>query len=132
MTELFATKFSQVNGRRSCVSEDNFVPSCVPIVREFLAKDIKDAVINLKDGCGGDGLHAKHWKYLDNNNLLYLKHFYHACLIHSYILQSVLQGVFKPRIKNKFGDKNDSKNYREEMVSSNIYIYIQGVPKKRD
>ena len=101
------------NGRRSFVSKANSVPSRVPIVRGFLAKDVKGCVISLKDGCGGDRLHAKHLKHLDDNNLLYLKLSYNACLICSYILQSVLQGVIKLRIENEFGDKHDSKKYRE-------------------
>ena len=79
IADLFATKFSQVNGGGNSIIEENLTTTQTPLVQRFLARDIKRSVEKLKDGCGRDGLHAKHLKFLDSNNLLLLKTFYNAC-----------------------------------------------------
>ena len=37
----------------------------------------------------------------------------------------MLEGIISPRIKNKFGNKNDSSNYREVMISSNLFKCLE-------
>ena len=46
---------------------------------------------------------------------------FNSCLIHNYVPKCMVAGVIRPCIKNKFGNVLDSNNYREIMISSNVY-----------
>ena len=51
--------------------------------------------------------------------------FLNSCLFHNYFPSNLLEGVINPILKNKLGDKCASSNYREVMISSNIFKVME-------
>ena len=125
IAESFAEKFSSVNGVGAFSEEVLNQHPSAGIRNGFLNTDVLKAVQSLKECCGKDGIHSNHLKLLSPTSIIYLKRFYNSCLIHGYFPQSAMNGTIKPRIKNKFGAVNDSKNYREVMLSNNFFKVLE-------
>ena len=92
---------------------------------QFLFDDIKSFIMKLKTGVGYDGVHSNHLKFLSDENLTYLTDFFNMCFMHQYVPRQMMKAVVRPLIKNKFGDANDSSNYREIMISSNMFKLLE-------
>ena len=87
--------------------------------------DVHSAVSRLGTGIGHDGLHSNHLKYLSKSNLEFIKMFLNTCISNAFIPDSMLIGIVKPLPKNKFGDAQNSENYREIMISTNLYKVME-------
>ena len=122
IANLFAAKFMAITHN----NENNsvFNPLTADRSNEGLVfiniSELKNIISDMTISNGSDGIHTYHLRYANSEVLYLLSVFYNACLIHSFIPSAMLEGVISPRIKNKFGDKNDSDNYREVMISSNL------------
>ena len=123
IANLFAAKFKEITGtpNTSTASLPESPHGQTDPCTGFTTADVRQAVDKLNLGSGSDGIDARHLKYLDSVTILYLKRFFNACLIHSYIPQGMLNSIIHPRVKNKYGNSEDSKNYREVMLSSNLF-----------
>ena len=124
--EVFASKFSSVNGGEARVDADENVNTYENVntsedAYAFSTYDVQAAIRRLSTGTGFDGVHTNNLLYMNSLTIVYLKRFFNSCLIHSYLPQTVLDGVMLPQIKNKFGDSSDSSNFREVMISSNLF-----------
>ena len=121
IADHFAAKFKAVNGHRDSIYYD---PPELPELPGnsfydlFTPSHIKTSMHNLKQGIGCDGIHANHFKFLNDNNKIIILNFFNSCFIHNYFPPVMMEGVIQPRPKNKFGDLKDSTNYREVMQSS--------------
>ena len=62
-----------------------------------------------------------HFKFLSRDSIEFVANFVNSCIIHSYIPEKVLDGVIRPCLKNSRGYCNDSGNYREVMISSDMF-----------
>ena len=87
----------------------------------FSLYQITEAINLINTGIGIDGVHSNHLKYLPTNCIRLLVKFFNACIIHNHILASMLEGYIKPTIKDKIGDIQTSGNYREVMISNNLF-----------
>lgn len=124
LAQLFYNKFSSISG-----NDDN---SLIYEYRgnnrnliKFTVNDVKTAITSLKTGVGFDGIHSNHLKFLSHNPLMFLTVLINSCIIHNYIPGKVLEGVIRPIPKNRLGNLSDSSNYREIMVSSNLFKVIE-------
>ena len=120
---MFQTKFSAV----SCypcdadvTNNNDFSPNS-SFKQRLTDKQVKSVIQRLKIGLGFDGIHSNHFKFCSNIMIFYFTKFFNACIIHNYIPEKMLKGVITPRLKNKLNDVEDSNNYMEVMVSSNIF-----------
>ena len=119
ISEMFKNKFSQITGNASNQTQPDTRALLIDHRNNVVSMSvIKRAIIDLKCGIGFDGIHSNHLKKLNDFNLKYIKEFFNVCIRFSYIPSKMLDGVVKPRIKNKFGDASSSDNYREVMISS--------------
>ena len=127
ISKLFATKFMAITNNNESSSVSNPLPTdrnnhgLAPITID----EIKAIISDMSVSNGSDGIHTYHLRYANSDVLYLLSVFYNACLIHSYIPRTMLEGIISPRIKNKFGNKNDSSNYREVMISSNLFKCLE-------
>jgi len=124
IVNMFAGKFQAVTGTAfayeySPAGNTNF--NSVYIEND----NVKKSIESLNVGIGFDGIHSNHLKFLDETTIPFITELFNACLMHSYVPPELLQGVIVPRIKNKYGDKQDSKNYREVMNSSNLFKILE-------
>ena len=87
-------------------------------MESFSEDDILHAIKRLNPGSSLDNIHSSHLKEASPSLIVFLKHFYNHILKHSYVPEKLLQGRIKPRIKNKFGPRDKSSNYRPVMTSS--------------
>ena len=55
----------------------------------------------------------------------YIKIFLNVCLETSVISEKMLVGIIKPLPRIKFGDIQTSDNYREVMISTNLYKLME-------
>ena len=85
----------------------------------------KTGITDLKCGIAFDGIHSNHLKKLNDFNLKYIKELFNVCIRFSCIPSKMLDGVLKPRIKNKFGGASSSDNYRKVMMSNCIFKLIE-------
>ena len=79
-------------------------------------EEILNAIFKLKPGISADNIHSSHLKLGSNNLIEFLKVFFNSMIAHSYVPKILLEGCVKPRIKNKFGSRIDSTNYRPVMT----------------
>ena len=92
---------------------------------KFTERDVKNAIAQLKTGIGFDGVHSNHLKFASEYAVSILTMFLNSCLFHNYFPSNLLEGVINPILKNKLGDKCASSNYREVMISSNIFKVME-------
>ena len=125
MAELFKDKFSEVNGGQVDGSEiDNSSPlaSSSPVDGLYISfKTVLSAQNSLKCGIDFTGLHTNHIKFLNDFNIKFIACFVNSCLAHNYVPTIMLFGEIGPRLKDKFGNSNASKNYREVMASTILF-----------
>ena len=67
---------------------------------------------------GLDGLNGESLKYADPLLCLLLSIWYTCMLKHSYMLQSIINSIFVPLVKNICGNLTDNNNYRPKALSS--------------
>ena len=110
----------------SCVTDtlnESNLTRCMTLGRDefcslFSSDDIKSFIRNLNKGFGFDGNGMIHLKILSDKNCHFQQIF--SVLVSSnniYLKKSVIQ----PLIKNIFGDKRNSNNYRETLFSFNLF-----------
>ena len=83
--------------------------------------NVIEAVRRLNVGTGFDGLHSSHLKFLDTYSVELIVNPFKACLFHQFVPPAMLNGVIRPIVKNKLCDLKSSDNYREVMVSPNMF-----------
>ena len=135
IANVFYEKFSSISGK--CVSSPN---SLRPINNHrtfsnlsnrvnrkelFSLSQITEAIKLINTGIGIDGVHSNHLKYLPTNCIRLLVKFFNACIIHNHIPAAMLEGYIKPSIKDKTGDIQTSDNYREVMISNNLFKVLE-------
>ena len=81
---------------------------------------VKESINLLKTAIGCDNIHSSHLKLGTDKLFQALCDLYNCFIRHSYLPKEILYGEFRPIIKNKFGDKHASNNYRPIMISSNL------------
>ena len=119
-------EFSLITGNLSNVNNNssNVDNTCIVIETDrlrFLSKNVIAAVRRLNVGIGFDGLHSNHLKFLDAYSVEFIVNLFNACLAHQFVPPEMLKGIIRPIVKNKLGDLKSSANYREVMVSSNMF-----------
>ena len=87
---------------------------------EISESEIINALDKLKGGASVDKIHSSHLKQCCNRVVNFLKTFFNAMISHSYIPSMLLEGQVKPTLKNKFGKRYESSNFRPVMTSSVI------------
>lgn len=90
-------------------------------VNKLRYSDIVQALKHLKTGIGYDGIHTNHLKCMDRSSIPFLVKLFNCFLVHSFLPPAMLKGVIKPIIKDRYGNKKDSNNYRPIMLSSNCF-----------
>ena len=121
IADRFAEKFSAITGNTAEIAQNDILPeNNNDVIEPIQLTDLRTAISSLNKCVGIDGIHTNHLKFSNANVLKLIVEFYNACLIHSHIPSSMLKGVITPRLKNKFGNKKDSSNYREVMISTNF------------
>ena len=109
---LFGRKFSSVT---SCAADVLKLDSASFDTSYYILFSVEQIIATLsllKSGLGFDCIHANHLKCLFSENLAYITSSFNMCLAHNYLPE--------PMSKNRFGDTQDSSNYREVMISSNF------------
>ena len=91
----------------------------------FSLSQITEAINPINTGIGIDGVHSNHLKFLPTNCIRLLVKFFNACIIHNDISGAMLEGYSKPSIKGKTGDIQNSDNYREVMISNNLFKMLE-------
>ena len=119
--KLFANKFSSVNG--SGLQEFSLLTLLNGNSQniKFKKSDLINAVKSLKVGIGFDRIHSNHLKFIDDRGVGVICRFFNMCLNNGYLPTKMLEGVIRPCVKDKFGDISSSSNYREVMISSNVF-----------
>lgn len=122
IADLFYNKFSAISGNEDNGYKLNYRYSGNNVlVNKFSMNVVKSAIGNLNTGIGFDCIHSNHLKFLSSCNIMFLTMFFNSCLIHNYVPKKMLEGVIRPIPKDRLGNMRSSVNYREVMVSSNIF-----------
>ena len=66
-------------------------------------------------------MHSNHLKFLPLQPVKFLVKFYNSCIIHKHFPAAMLKGYIRPQIKDKGGGLRGSENFREVMISNNIF-----------
>ena len=96
--------------------------NCISAYHITTPGDIEEALNDLKSGkCTGlDNIQAKHLKNASNVLTVLLSILCTAMLKHGYIVNTILETVIIPVIKNKPGDATDKHNYRPIAISTTM------------
>ena len=88
--------------------------NCISAYHITTPGDIEEALNDLKSGkcTGHDNIQAKHLKNASNVLTVLLSILCTAMLKHGYVVNTILETVIIPVIKNKPGDATDKHNYR--------------------
>ena len=78
--------------------------------------DIEKNISKLNNCCDHYGIHANHLKYGDKSLYYFLSSMFNSFLRHTHVPFKMLLGEIHPIIKNKFGNKNDPKNFRPIII----------------
>ena len=125
ITDRFAAKFRAINGVESNTCAINNFSSHNDFDELLELSTIQSAIDKLNHGLDCDGLYANHFKYLNDESKKILMNFFNACFVNNHFPAAMMRGVIKPRIKDKFGNLNDSSNYREVMQSPFILKLLE-------
>ena len=87
--------------------------------------NVRDAITKTKTGVGIDGVHSNHLKFLSVYATRFLTKILNSCILHNYVPRDMLEGYIKPSVKNSMGDITDSNNYREIMISNNMFKLME-------
>ena len=107
---------SSKNSSRRIVKDSN-----VKLSKLFSLSQIQEAIKQTNTGIGLDGVHSNHLKFLPLQSVKFLVTFYNSCIIHKHFPAAMLEGYIRPQIKEKGGDLRSSENFREVMISNNIF-----------
>ena len=101
-----------VEDRINCISDHHITTPC----------DIEEALNDLKSGkCAGlDNIQAEHLKNASSVLNVLLSILCTAMMKHGYIVNTILETVIIPVIKNKSGDATDKHNYRPIAISTTM------------
>ena len=105
-------------------NSSNVDNTCIVIETDrfrFIPKNVIEAVRRLNVGIGFDGIHSNHPKILDAHSVEFIVNLFNACLAHQFVPTEMLKGVIRSIVKNKLGDLKSSDNYKEVIVSSNMF-----------
>ena len=128
IANVFYDKFSSISGKstdsnfQSTGKRKNYgTISNLKHSQLFSVSQISDAISQINTGIGIDGIHSNHLKYLPLIGIKLLVKFFNSCIIHNHLPVAMLEGYIKPLVKDKKGDINRSDNYREVMISNNLF-----------
>jgi len=125
IANIFKNKFSSITGNSDSTLHNNVSLNYLSCNKTISVNDVYESIKRLNCGIGHDGIHSNHLKFLNKTNLDYIVQFFNICFSYSYIPCIMLSGIINPRIKNKFGNIHSSENYREIMISSNLYKLLE-------
>ena len=133
IANIFKTKYETIyndtNSKRVPINFESKVNSHYQSTHYSYAnissEEIVSAIQRLNPGISHDKIHSNHFKFCSPEVVEFLMNFYNAIIAHSFIPASLLVGLIKPRVKNKFGRLNDSTNYRPVMTSSVIFKCLE-------
>ena len=87
--------------------------------------NVSDAIAKTNTGVGIDGVHSNHLNFLSVYATRFLTKILNSCILHNYLPRDMLEGYIKPSVKNSMGDITDSNNYREKMISNNMFKLLE-------
>ena len=108
--------FQSTDKRKNYVTISNLKHSQL-----FSVSQISDAISQINTRIGINGIHSNHLKYLPLIGIKLLVKLFNSCIIHNHLPVAMLEGYIKPLVKDKKGDINRSDNYREVMISNNLF-----------
>ena len=126
VASLFKGKFSVISGSTSAplsFAERFDTDECV--VPTLSYSNVRDAINKTNTGVGIYGVHSNHLKFLYVYATRFLTKFLYSCILHRYVPRDMLEGYIKPSVKNSMGDITDSNNYRELMISNNMFSLLE-------
>ena len=127
--ENFSVKYSKILNKNNNNMPEHFIKYNLSdkdkqsIILRLSVKDIKRAVNCLNPGIGFDSIHSNHLKLQSELFYEIISMLFSSFIIHNYIPESMLRGIITPIIKDKFGNLEDSDNYRPVM-SSSVFLKI--------
>ena len=130
IARVFREKFSAISGHNDSPERqygDITDPATLTVEQLFSNSQISGAINQIKTGIGVDGVHSNHLKYLPANLIKIVTQFFNACIIHNHLPIAMLNGYINPRLKDKNGDLSSSDNYREIMISNNMFKVFEYV-----
>jgi hypothetical protein len=98
-------------------------------LRFFSDKEIKNATYKLNPQIDHFNIHSNHLKYAPAELFDFLSKFLSACYRHAYLPPKMLSGILKPLVKDNYGDKEASCNFRPIITSSMILKTLEYVIK---
>ena len=101
------------------VSEQNNVYK----TQVFSIQNVHDAIHKLKHSIGPDGIHSNHVKLFTPLCKELFALLFSGFIKHNYMGLDILKGIIGPTIKDKYGNKNDSNNYRP-VTSSSVFLKL--------
>ena len=123
IADIFKEKYSAVLNNPACQTNSQ-VPNndaCKNYnIHVILPSDIDSAIESLNFGIGIDNIHSNHLKFCPPEFKVKLRELFNSMISHGHIPKCMLKGLAKPRIKNRFGNKHASDNYRPVMKSTNF------------
>ena len=130
--EVFSGKYRRIlDDPLSQTSPENFDSDCkesmtsvalgrtgsCPVFRHV----IDESINSLNTALGWDYIHSNHLKFSGVKFRTLLAKIFSLFITHGYTPKSFLRGEIRPILKNSFGSKSDSSNYRPVMNSSNLF-----------
>ena len=110
---VFGDKFSSVTGS----GQHSILLLQSNQTRLFSITDAKYTIRNLNSEAGYDGKHSNHLKFLNERHVGHMMLFFNAC---TYIIE-IYEIEKSPRLKNRYGNLQSCDNYKEVMISTNLY-----------
>ena len=89
----------------------------------FSIQNVHDAIHKLKHSIGPDGIHSNHVKLFTPLCKELFALLFSGFIKHNYMGLDILKGIIGPTIKDKYGNKNDSNNYRP-VTSSSVFLKL--------
>ena len=129
IVEIFNNKYKSIfddsNCQKTNLETDDFTRNNNSMYSKklnfhFYPSMISKAIQSINDCLGCDGLHANHLKLLGHDAHVFLSNFFNALLCHGMFPLNMLKGEIRPIVKDKFGNLEDSNNFRPIMISSNL------------
>ena len=123
---MFKDKFTAISGSTSApLSFAEHCDSDECVVPPLSCSNVRDAIAKTNTGVGIDGVHSNHLKFLSVYATRFLTKFLNSCILHNYVPRDMIKRYIKPSVKNSMGDITDSNNYREIMISNNMFKLME-------
>ena len=127
ISEIFSLKYKLIFDDKNCQSGtiefNSESESKTSLFRYFSTNCIRTAIKNLNATIGPDNIHANHLKFAPNELCVFFSKFLSSCFRHSHLPEAMTEGVFLPLIKDEFGDRESSDNYRP-IMSSSVFLKL--------